>query len=88
EKSRAYWGPYSISKAALEALAKTYAAEVSDTNVRVNMISPGPVATAMRAKAMPGEDPETLQKPEDLAELFVKLALPDFTKNGTVVQYK
>ena len=48
----------------------------------------GPVATAMRAKAMPGEDPETLQKPEDLAELFVKLALPDFTKNGTVVQYK
>jgi len=88
EKCRAYWGPYSISKAALEALAKTYAAEVSDTNVRVNMISPGPVATAMRAKAMPGEDPETLQKPEDLAELFVKLALPDFTKNGTVVQYK
>jgi len=88
QKCRAYWGPYSISKAALEALAKTYAAEVNDTNVRVNMISPGPVATAMRAKAMPGEDPNTLTKPEDLAELFVKLALPDFTENGTVVQYK
>ncbi len=88
QKCRAYWGPYSISKAALEALVKTYAAEVNDTNVRVNMISPGPVATAMRAKAMPGEDPNTLTKPEDLAELFVKLALPDFTENGTVVQYK
>jgi NAD(P)-dependent dehydrogenase (short-subunit alcohol dehydrogenase family) len=88
QKCRAYWGPYSISKAALEALVKTYAAEVNDTNVRVNMISPGPVATAMRAKAMPGEDPNTLPKPEDLAELFVKLALPDFTENGTVVQYK
>ena len=88
QNCRAYWGPYSISKAALEALAKTYAAEVNDTNVRVNMISPGPVATAMRAKAMPGEDPNTLPKPEDLGELFVKLELPDFTENGTVVQYK
>ncbi len=85
---RAYWGPYSISKAALEALVKTYAAEVNDSNVRVNMISPGPIATAMRAKAMPGEDPETLPKPEDLAELFVKLALPNFTENGAVVQYQ
>jgi len=88
QNCRAYWGPYSVSKAALEALVKTYAAEVGDTNVRANMISPGAVATAMRAKAMPGEDPQTLPKPEDLTELFVKLALPDFTENGTVVQYK
>jgi NAD(P)-dependent dehydrogenase (short-subunit alcohol dehydrogenase family) len=85
---RAYWGPYSVSKAALEALVKTYSAEVNDSNVRVNMINPGPVATAMRAKAMPGEDPDTLPKPEDLAELFVQLALPDFIENGTLVQYK
>ncbi len=88
QNCRAYWGPYSVSKAALEALVKTYAAEVSDTNVRANMINPGAVATAMRAKAMPGEDPATLPSPEDLAELFVQLALPDFTENGTVVQYK
>jgi len=84
---RAYWGPYSVSKAALEALVKTYAAEVSDTNVRVNLISPGAVATDMRAKAMPGEDPATLTNPEDLAETFVRLALPDCTENGTLVQY-
>jgi NAD(P)-dependent dehydrogenase (short-subunit alcohol dehydrogenase family) len=85
---RAYWGPYSVSKAALEALVKTYAAEVSDSDVRVNLINPGVVATAMRAKAMPGEDPATLAKPEDLAETFIRLALPELTENGTVVQYR
>ena len=82
---QAYWGPYSVSKAALEALVKTYAAEVNDTNVRVNLLDPGVVATSMRAKAMPGEDPATLAKPEDLAETFIRLALADFTENGTVV---
>lgn len=85
---RAYWGPYSVSKAALEALVKTYTNELSDTDVCVNMINPGPIATGMRAKAMPGEDPETLPKPEDLTELFVKLAQPDFMENGTTIQYK
>jgi len=84
---RAYWGPYSVSKAALEALVKTYAAEVNDTNVRANLVNPGAVATAMRAKAMPGEDPAILPKPEDLAETFVRLALPGCTENGAIVQY-
>jgi NAD(P)-dependent dehydrogenase (short-subunit alcohol dehydrogenase family) len=88
QNCRAYWGPYSVSKAALEALVKTYAAEVNDTNVRANLINPGAVATAMRAKAMPGEDPASLPKPEDLVETFVRLALPDSTDNGTVVQYR
>jgi NAD(P)-dependent dehydrogenase (short-subunit alcohol dehydrogenase family) len=88
QNCRAYWGPYSVSKAALEALVKTYAAEVNDTNVRANLINPGAVATAMRAKAMPGEDPASLPKPEDLVETFIRLALPDFTDNGTVVQYR
>lgn len=82
-----YWGPYAVSKAALDVLVKTYAAELEDTSVRANLISPGPVATAMRAKAMPGEDPETLPKPEDLAETFIKLALPDCTDNGKIVSY-
>ena len=53
--------------------------------VRANLVNPGPVATAMRAKAMPGEDPETLVKPEDITDVFVKLALPDCMKNGRVV---
>ena len=56
----AYWGPYTVSKAALEALARTYAAETATTRVRVNLFNPGPIRTRMRAQAMPGEDPMTL----------------------------
>ena len=59
----AYWGPYAVSKAGLEALVKTYAHELEDTSVRVNLVNPGPVRTGMRAKAFPGEDPETLPAP-------------------------
>ena len=61
---RAYWGPYAVSKAALDALARTYAAEtVNTSNIRVMLINPGPLRTSMRAKAMPGEDPSTLRAP-------------------------
>lgn len=87
QKCRPYWGPYSVSKAALEALVKTYAGEVQNSPVRANLLNPGPVATAMRAKAMPGEDPATLPRPEDLSELFIELALPTCTQNGDVVSF-
>ena len=59
-KCWAYWGPYSISKAALEAMVKTYAGETATTAVRVNCFSPGPTRTKHARNAMPGEDPETL----------------------------
>ena len=62
-RATAYWGPYSVSKAALETLARTYAAETITTPVRVNLFTPGPVRTRMRAQAMPGEDPMTLNTP-------------------------
>jgi NAD(P)-dependent dehydrogenase (short-subunit alcohol dehydrogenase family) len=84
----AYWGPYATSKAGLEALVKTYAAEVENTPVRVNLIYPGPVRTAMRAKAFPGEDPATLPTPEDVAPMFVDLALPSVTANGRIFEFK
>ena len=64
----AYWGPYTVSKAALEALARTYAAETATTRVRVNLFNPGPIRTRMRAQAMPGEDPMTLDTPDKVAE--------------------
>lgn len=80
----AYWGPYAVSKAGLEALAKTYAREMVNTNVRVNLINPGPIRTQMRAKAFPGEDPATLDTPEDIAPLFVELASPECTANGEI----
>jgi NAD(P)-dependent dehydrogenase (short-subunit alcohol dehydrogenase family) len=83
--ANAYWGPYAVSKAALEALVKTYAAEISKTKVRANLLSPGPIRTMMRAAAFPGEDPMTLRTPDDIAGLFVELAAPGCTRNGEVV---
>lgn len=84
-RGKAYWGPYAVSKAALESLVKIYAMEVEKTDLRVNLINPGPVRTAMRATAMPGEDPETLQTPEMITDSFVALALPSCTKNGETI---
>lgn len=94
-KHKAYWGIYSISKAALEALVRTYAAETVTTPVKAMLLNPGPLRTAMRKTAMPGEDPMTLKTPEDLAPHIVKLALPswdqtgkiyDFTQDGKVIE--
>jgi NAD(P)-dependent dehydrogenase (short-subunit alcohol dehydrogenase family) len=84
---RAYWGPYSVSKAALEALARTYAAETETTPIRVMLVNPGPLRTAMRAEAMPGEDPATLKTPQDLAPWFVKLSQPDWRETGKVFDF-
>lgn len=87
-KCRPYWGPYSITKAALDAMMKTWAAECEKSSIRINSISPGPVRTAMRKKAMPGEDPATLTKPADLVPLFLELASPDCTRHGEIVDYQ
>ena len=84
--ARAYWAPYSVSKAALEALAKTYANETSDSPIKVNLVDPGATATRMRAEAYPGEDQATLRTPEDVAERFVALAMPDWTETGQIVE--
>jgi len=84
---RAYRGPYSVSKAALEALARTYAAETVSTAVRVNLVNPGPTRTRMRAQVMPGEDPMTLPPPEAVAEKIVALCLPDFTETGRLYDF-
>lgn len=83
----AYWGPYSISKAALEAMVKTYAAEIATTPVRVNCFSPGATRTRMRATAMPGEDPKTLPTPEQVAAQIVPMCLPSFAANGKIYKY-
>lgn len=87
QKNKPYWGGYAMSKAALEAIVKTWAAECTNTNVRANLISPGPTRTAMRKQAMPGEDPTTLTKPADLVPLFIELAMASCTRNGEVVEY-
>jgi NAD(P)-dependent dehydrogenase (short-subunit alcohol dehydrogenase family) len=84
--ARAYWAPYSVSKAALEALAKTYANETADSAIKVNLIDPGATATRMRAEAYPGEDQATLPTPDEVAERFVALGTPDWTATGQIVE--
>ncbi|HKH34373.1 MAG TPA: SDR family NAD(P)-dependent oxidoreductase [Beijerinckiaceae bacterium] len=83
----AYWGPYSVSKAALEALVRTYAAETATTPIRVMMVNPGPLRTRMRTAAMPGEDPETLRTPEELAPHLVRLASPEWSETGRIYDF-
>ena len=81
-----YWGSYSITKAALEALVRTYAAEVANTTVRVNLFSPGALRTHMRARAMPGEDPDTLQAPEAAVADIVRMLSPGYTENKVLYE--
>lgn len=85
---RAYWGPYSVSKAALEAMVATYAQEAALAGIKVNILSPGAVRTAMRAKAMPGEDPDTLPAPEDLAPHAVRLLAPAIEETGRIWDFR
>lgn len=84
---RAYWAPYAASKAAQEAIVRAYAEEVAFTGVRVNLLSPGPVRTRMRADAFPGEDPMSLPPPEAIAPLVLELLSPSQTRTGEVVRY-
>lgn len=86
--ARSYWGVYAVSKAALEMMALTYAAEVGKTALKVNLVDPGATRTGMRAAAMPGEDPETLPAPEEVAALFVELAETRYAGHGEVVRYR
>mgnify|MGYP001292222517 CR=1 FL=1 len=81
-----YWGAYSASKAALESLAKVYAAEVASTSLRVNLIDPGAIRTNMRAQAFPGEDPMTLRAPEEITDSFVQLAEIQCAHNGDIIR--
>lgn len=83
----AYWGAYSATKAALEALVRTYAAEISKTEIRANLFNPGPTRTAMRAKAFPGEDPARLPTADEVATAALPLCLPTCTSNGMTYEF-
>ncbi|MFQ5971030.1 MAG: SDR family NAD(P)-dependent oxidoreductase [Alphaproteobacteria bacterium] len=81
-----YWGVYGAAKAALEHLARTWAAESAKTPLKVNLIEPGPVATRLRAEAFPGEAADKLRQPEDVTDAFVELASPDCQTSGRIVE--
>ena len=83
--SHPFWGPYAATKAALEAVGRSWAGESEQTNLRINMLNPGGTATMMRASAFPGENPETLPSPEDIAPAFLALLATDCTHHGELV---
>ena len=79
-----YWSAYAASKAGLDALGKSWAAELINTPHRVNMLSPGRIATQMIGQAFPGIDKSTLPCPEDIANAFVQLCRPDCQFQGDI----
>lgn len=81
-----YWGAYAVSKAALEAMVKTWAGEVTKTPVKVNLVDPGALRTSMRAEAYPGEDPETVRPAGEVTDTFVELAEAASTRHGEIVR--
>src|SRR5690349_402879 len=87
-KAPAYLGPYAASKAALETLARVWAHETATTPLRVNLFSPGPIRTRMRATVFPGEDPDTLETPEQVAEFIVPMCEPSWTETGKLYDYR
>jgi NAD(P)-dependent dehydrogenase (short-subunit alcohol dehydrogenase family) len=85
---RAYWGAYGATKAAMEHLVLTWAEETRTTRLRANLFDPGPVATRMRAQAMPGENPASLPTPAEVAPAVAALCLPDEARHGSLVSFR
>ena len=86
-KASAYLGPYAASKAALETLARVWSQEIAITPIRVNLFNPGPIRTRMRASVMPGEDPMTLDTPDQAAEFIVPMCAPSWAETGKFYDY-
>jgi NAD(P)-dependent dehydrogenase (short-subunit alcohol dehydrogenase family) len=84
---KAYWGAYGTTKAAMEHLVLTWADEVRITPLLVNLYDPGPTATRLRSRAMPGEDPTTLPRPSDVAPALAALCLPSERRHASLVRY-
>jgi NAD(P)-dependent dehydrogenase (short-subunit alcohol dehydrogenase family) len=82
----AYWGAYGTTKAGMEHLVLTWAGELRQTRLRVNLFDPGTVATRLRGQAMPGEDPSTLPQPEDVAPTLAALCTPEEGRHGEMIR--
>lgn len=69
-----FWGPYAIAKSALTSMVKIYAEETKHTNIKSNLVIPGPVATKTYQKSYPGQDMSLIGQPDDLVDVFLRLA--------------
>jgi NAD(P)-dependent dehydrogenase (short-subunit alcohol dehydrogenase family) len=83
---RPFWAAYAASKAALQALAMSYAEEVRRMRLRVNLVDPGPMGTRLRGQAYPGEDSSSLPAPAERTEAFVELAEAACERHGELVR--
>ncbi|WP_439925801.1 SDR family NAD(P)-dependent oxidoreductase [Nitrobacter sp. JJSN] len=86
--ANAYRGPYAASKAALDTLVRCWANETASTPLRINLFDPGPIRTRMRAIVFPGEDPTTLDTPEQVADFIMPMCLPSWSETGKLYDYK
>ena len=82
--ARAYWSLYAATKAACEAMVRSWANETMNTKLRVNAVNPGATRTGMRAEAMPGEDPKSLPTAREVAAKILPLAYNDVTETGKI----
>jgi NAD(P)-dependent dehydrogenase (short-subunit alcohol dehydrogenase family) len=85
-RPKAFWSAYAASKAGLEALVRVYADETERTKMRVNLVDPGRLRTRLRARAFPGEKPESVPGPESVADAFVTLAEVGCARHGELVE--
>jgi NAD(P)-dependent dehydrogenase (short-subunit alcohol dehydrogenase family) len=86
--AQAYTGAYGATKAALDAMARTYAAEVASSNVRINLFSPGQTRTRMLASGWPGLDMDKVPAPEEVVRAIVPLCLPSCNETGRLYSYR
>jgi NAD(P)-dependent dehydrogenase (short-subunit alcohol dehydrogenase family) len=82
----ATWGAYSVSKAALDGLTRTWAAELEGTGVQIFSVDPGDMRTAMHAAALPEDDPAGLADPSDVAEAFVAIATGEYVPDASRIE--
>ena len=82
--AKAYWSLYAATKAACEAMVRSWANETMNTPLRVNAVNPGATRTKMRAEAMPGEDPKALPTAREVAAKILPLAYDDVTETGKI----
>ncbi|MBN9564841.1 MAG: SDR family NAD(P)-dependent oxidoreductase [Alphaproteobacteria bacterium] len=84
--AQAYWGHYFSSKAALESIVLTYAQEVMQSTIKVNLIDPGPLRTKLRHHALPGEPAHNARGPNEVTQLFLDLANPANEQHGQIIR--
>ena len=83
-----FWGAYSSSQVALQALVHTWAAECEKTPIKINMLDPGPMRTAMRAQAFPGEDPDSVSHPSEISSSILLLSEIELTESGKIFSHE